>query len=194
MFATSGRLLRRYYNSYFINNMDIKKTLYLIGGPMGVGKTAVGQYLKHKLPNAVMLDGDWCWNADPFIVNAETKAMVMDNICYLINGFLHSSVYTNIVFSWVMDQQSIIDEIISHLDKTVCRVRIISLLANEETLRQRIMSDVQDGTRTVDVLQRSLDRLPGFQQIHSDKVFTDNKSIRQIADEILALYPGFPPL
>lgn len=44
---------------------------------MGVGKTAVCQRLKEALPAAVFLDGDWCWDADPFQVNEETKDMVM---------------------------------------------------------------------------------------------------------------------
>lgn len=56
------------------------KTLYLIGGPMGVGKTAVGERLKQDLPNAVYLDGDWCWDASPFQVTQETKTMVIRNI------------------------------------------------------------------------------------------------------------------
>ena len=53
------------------------KTIYLIGGTMGVGKTTVSQQLKKELPNSVFLDGDWCWDADPFQVTEETKAMVM---------------------------------------------------------------------------------------------------------------------
>ena len=64
------------------------KTLYLIGGTMGVGKTTVSQQLKKDLANSVFLDGDWCWDADPFQVTDETKEMVMDNICYLLNNFL----------------------------------------------------------------------------------------------------------
>lgn len=35
------------------------KNLYIIGGTMGVGKTAVSQQLKSDLPNSVFLDGDW---------------------------------------------------------------------------------------------------------------------------------------
>jgi len=35
-----------------------KKTVYLISGTMGVGKTAVCQELKRRLSNAVFLDGD----------------------------------------------------------------------------------------------------------------------------------------
>ena len=74
------------------------KTLYLIGGTMGVGKTAISQQLKKDLPNSVFLDGDWCWDADPFQVTEETKEMVMQNICCLLNNFLHCTAYENIVF------------------------------------------------------------------------------------------------
>ena len=34
------------------------KTLYFIGGTMGVGKTSVSQQLKNELPDSVFLDGD----------------------------------------------------------------------------------------------------------------------------------------
>ena len=69
------------------------KQLFLIGGPMGVGKTTVCQQLKQKLPGSVFLDGDWCWDANPFLVNEETKAMVLDNICHLLNNFLRCTAY-----------------------------------------------------------------------------------------------------
>ena len=49
------------------------KTLYLIGGTMGIGKTTACRLLKTKLPDSVFLDGDWCWDMHPFIVNDETK-------------------------------------------------------------------------------------------------------------------------
>lgn len=67
------------------------KTLYLIGGTMGVGKTTVCRALKDRLENSVFLDGDWCWDAHPFQVTEETKRMVMDNICFLLNQFLRCS-------------------------------------------------------------------------------------------------------
>ena len=58
------------------------KTLYMVGGTMGIGKTTVCQQLKQDLPNSVFLDGDWCWDASPFQVTDETKAMVTNNICF----------------------------------------------------------------------------------------------------------------
>ena len=49
------------------------KKLYLIGGTMGVGKTTTCQILKRKLDKSVFIDGDWCWDMHPFVVNKETK-------------------------------------------------------------------------------------------------------------------------
>ena len=77
---------------------DDMKKLYLVGGTMGVGKTTICQQLKSELSNSVFLDGDWCWDASPFHVTEETKVMVVDNICHLLNNFLHCSAYDNVIF------------------------------------------------------------------------------------------------
>ncbi len=52
----------------------------------------------------------------PFQVTKETKRMVMENICFLLNNYIKCSAYENIVFCWVMHEQSIIDDILSHLN------------------------------------------------------------------------------
>ncbi len=163
------------------------KTLYLIGGTMGVGKTAVCQELKKVLPEAVFLDGDWCWDADPFQVTDETKAMVMENIAFLLNQFLHCNAYKNVIFCWVMHQQPIIDAILSALDLNGVKVETISLLGNAETVRSRLQKDVDEGKRTADVIDRSLPRIPLYQALNTAKVMTDGKSIAEIANEIIAL-------
>ncbi|MCH3972988.1 MAG: AAA family ATPase [Oscillospiraceae bacterium] len=163
------------------------KKLFLIGGPMGVGKTAVAQCLKEKLPDAVFLDGDWCWDASPFCVTEETKDMVMNNICYLLNSFVHCSAYDNIIFCWVMHEQEIIDTIINRVDVANCEVKIVSLTATKETLAERILKDVKNGIRTADVLDRSIARLPLYQRLTSIKIVTDGKSIQEVAEEISVL-------
>ena len=35
----------------------------------------------------------------------ETKALVLDNICYLLNRFLRCSLVESVIFCWVMDLQ-----------------------------------------------------------------------------------------
>ena len=104
------------------------KKLFIIGGTMGIGKSTVSQILKQKLPNSVFLDGDWCWDSSPFQVTAETKEMVIKNICAVLNNFLKCSVYENVIFCWVMHEQSIIDKIISGLDTANSRIIAESLL------------------------------------------------------------------
>ncbi len=160
------------------------KTLYLIGGTMGVGKTAVSQALKKNLKNAVYLDGDNCWDADPFQVTDETKAMVLDNICYLLNNFLRCSAYENVLFSWVMHEQNIIDRILNGLDTRGCTVKCISLMADPETIRRRLEGDILRGLRTEDVIQRSMERLTRFHSLQTVKIDTSGKSVREVAEEI----------
>ena len=41
------------------------KRLYMIGGPMGVGKTAACRQLQQLLDRSVFLDRDWCWGCPP---------------------------------------------------------------------------------------------------------------------------------
>lgn len=163
------------------------KTLYLIDGTMGVGKTTVSRMLKKDLPDSVFLDGDWCWDADPFTVTEETKEMVINNICYLLNSFLHCSAYKNIIFCWVMHEQSIIDSILEKLDTNHCDVKKISLIADEKKLCERLAADVASGVRTADVIGRSVERIPMYRALDTIKIDTDNKTVREIADEIMTL-------
>ena len=163
------------------------KTIYLIGGTMGVGKTTVSQQLKKELPNSVFLDGDWCWDADPFRVTEETKAMVMCNICFLLNSFLHCTAYKNIIFCWVMHEQSIIDEIINRLDTGDARVIKISLMIDETNLRKRLSADIDMGIRSNDVIDRSVARINMYKILDTIKVDTVNKKVCEILSEILTL-------
>ena len=154
---------------------------------MGIGKTTVCQYLKKELFNSVFLDGDWCWDASPFQVTDETKGVVLDNITHVLNNFIRCSAYENIIFCWVMHEQSIIDTILKKLDLSDCRVRSISLIAGEKVVRERIASDMAKGIRTTDAMERSLARLPLYQKLNTAKIDTTGKSVQEICGEIRAL-------
>ena len=163
------------------------KTLYMIGGTMGIGKTTVCQQLKQDLPNSVFLDGDWCWDASPFQVTDETKTMVTNNICYLLNNFLKCSAYESIIFCWVMHEQSIIDSILEKLDTQNCEAKCVFLIANENTLRERLSADVEKGIRSKDVIERSIARIPMYQALNTIKIDTNAKTVAMIANEIKRL-------
>ncbi len=163
------------------------KRLFIIGGAMGVGKTAVGQQMKADLPNSVFLDGDWCWDAAPFQVTEETRAMVLDNICHVLNNFLRCSAYENVIFCWVLHEQALLDAILGRLELGACRVSAVSLIADEGTLRGRLEADVAAGLRGGDVIERSLARLPMYQALDTAKVDTVGRTVAEVAREIEAI-------
>lgn len=161
------------------------KRLFLIGGTMGVGKSTVCKVLKHELPNSVFLDGDWCWDSNPFQVTEETKAMVLKNIKYLLNSFLSCTAYDNIIFCWVMHEQEIIDELISGLNTENIRVRMISLVCSPESLMRRIRIDINAGIRETDVIERSLSRLPLYEALNTEKIDVSNIAAETAAKKII---------
>ena len=162
------------------------KTLYLVGGTMGVGKTTVCKCMNRKLPESVFLDGDWCWDADPFQVTDETKKMVMENICFLLNQFLQCSAYQNVVFCWVMHEQGIIDQILNSIDRSACEVRVISLICREDSLRKRLTEDVQKGIRSPEIIEKSVARIDLYSKMKTEKIRTDDKTPEIIAEEIMS--------
>ena len=97
------------------------KRLIFINGTMGAGKTTVCQELKKLLPPCAFLDGDWCWDMEPFLVTEETKAMVQENIVFLLRRFLACSAYENVIFCWVMHRQEILDNLLSCWRRKGCR-------------------------------------------------------------------------
>lgn len=163
------------------------KNIYIIGGTMGVGKSTVSRIVAEKLKNSVFLDGDWCWDAHPFQVTEETKKMVLQNICFLLNQFIHCSAYENIVFCWVLHEQSILDSILQNIDKTDCTIVNVSLMCNETELRKRLLKDVQTGKRQQDVVQRSVARISCYTTLNTIKINTNGKNPMEVAEEIISL-------
>lgn len=160
------------------------KTIYLIGGTMGVGKTTVCQFMKKKLQNSVFLDGDWCWDANPFWVTEETKVMVLDNICYLLNNFIRCTAYEHIIFCWVMHEQSIIDEILNRINTRECQVKVISLICSEDALKRRLKEDIRSGLRTADIIEKSVARLPMYRELKTIVIDTTDRDLEEITEEI----------
>ena len=166
------------------------KTLYLVGGAMGVGKTTTCKILRDRLDKCVFLDGDWCWDMHPFTVNDATKAVVMDNICHMLNNFLHCAEFESVVFCWVMHDQAIIDEILQRVDTAGCRVVVASLVCTEDALRQRLIRDVNAGIRTPDVIARAVQRLKLYRLVESHKVDVTEITAEEAAERLIALAAG----
>lgn len=163
------------------------KKLYFIGGTMGVGKTTTCKLLKKSLNNCVFLDGDWCWDMNPFNVNEETRSMVMKNICYLLNSFLECSTYDNIIFCWVLHKQSIINDILNNINISNCEVKNISLICDENSLVKRLQKDIDNGIRNKDIITDSLSRIPLYNELDTIKIDTSNLNPLEVLDEIIKI-------
>ena len=154
---------------------------------MGVGKTTVCRRLKVLLPNSVFLDGDWCWDMHPFQITEETKAMVLDNICHLLYNFLGCSAFQNIIFCWVLHEQSILDSILARLDLKDCSVKSVSLVCDAAHLTARLQRDVDMGIRKADVVLRSLERVRLYEALDTVRIDVSDIPPEQAAELILKL-------
>ena len=149
---------------------------------MGVGKTTTCRKLQKLLPNCVFLDGDWCWDADPFVVTGETKMMVENNIGYMLNSFLSCSAYENVVFCWVMHEEAIIDKLLSMLRDNGYNLYKFSLVCSESALKSRLQKDIADGVRADNgVIERALPRLENYMKMNTVKIDVSGISADQAA-------------
>ena len=129
---------------------------------MGVGKTAVCRSLMARLNGCFWLDGDWCWTMHPFTVDAETKALVVDNIVHTLAGFLRCSRCRTALFSWVLDLPETWELLLRQLPLDGCRVHRVILTARADVLAARVAADVAAGIREPGAVERSLERLPRY--------------------------------
>lgn len=156
------------------------KHVYLIGGPMGIGKSTICNQLNQDLDHSVFLDGDWCWNMDPFTVNQDTKNMVLDNITHCLNNFIHTPGIENIIFCWVMHKQDIIDQIIQKLDTEGVDIHLISLICEKEELIKRMLIDRRDNQ----TIRKSLQYLELYKDLDTQKIDVTTLDVQKTIDKI----------
>ena len=103
----------------------MKKQLILVGGAMGVGKSAVCRELLRQLTPGVWLD-------------EENKRMVLSNITHLLRAYLNNSSYRYVLFCWVMDQPLLFEAVLGPLRDIPFTLHSFSLVCTEQALRERL--------------------------------------------------------
>jgi len=163
------------------------KKLIMINGTMGVGKSAVCSQLLKILTPGVWLDGDWCWNMNPFVVTDENKAMVISNISCLLQSFLKNTGYEYVIFCWVIHQETIFGQILKNLQDCDFELHKISLICSEEALAARLQKDVEAGIRNQDIIIRSIPRLALYRGMDTRKIDVSDMTAEQAALEVKQL-------
>ena len=155
-----------------------------LNGPMGEGKRNVASLLHQKFDRCAYLDGALYYRVHPFRVTNASKALVLHNIAYLLDGYLKSPDVDLILFSWVMNQREIRDAVLSKMTERG-KCLFVTLTASEETLTKRFAKDIAAGLRTEEGLHRALSYLPDYKADFGGlKLITDEKTPDELAEII----------
>lgn len=61
------------------------------------------------------------------------------------------------------------------IDKTNCDTKVTSLVYSESTLREQLEKNIRSGIRASNVIERSIERIPLYDQLKTEKICTDKK-------------------
>lgn len=124
-------------------------------------------------------------------------AMVRANIIFVLRQYLANPEIGNIILGWVMHQSDIITGLLDALPLADVQVHVFSLVCAPEALKRRIMMDVANGTRSEDVIPRSLERLPLYASMPWPKIdvseINAEEAACRIANRIRTVGTAVPP-
>ena len=143
------------------------KNLIFINGTMGAGKSAVSRELKKILAPSFFLDGDWCWDMEPFAPGAAERALVLRNIAFLLNNYLAFDGRGNVIFCWVMHKRAVVEDLLARLDLSGARFFLFTLDVSEDffflrstfrrrSLRAGFRATLREGCATAESLSEAL--------------------------------------
>ena len=161
------------------------KSLIILNGPMGAGKSTVGQLMFERINQSAFIDGDWCLNLHPFIGNAETRTMAVRNILSLVHNYYDCTACDTIILVWLIDRMEVYHRIIEGLEELDLEIKTYTLICSESALIKRWKLDTDCKWRTDHWLQQSLKSLPFFRQFPSRQIETDNLRADKVTDLII---------
>ena len=86
-----------------------------------------------------------------------------------------------------MHEQSILDDILSRLNKNDCKLHKFSIVCSEKVLISRITKDIQKGIRSGEVIEKSIPRLKNYFQMDTEKIDVSEISSKEAAEIIFKL-------
>ncbi len=158
-----------------------KQKLIIIAGSPCVGKTAVTEKLFNTYENSAFFDGDWAWCVNPFSVEDPRLRNGDKTMSFALSTYLNSD-FDYVFFSSVVAvdkgiREAILRDITAEKDYSIIG---ITLTCSEETLRERHKKRGDAGECSFFWLH--LKPYEGDHVVH-----TDNKSVRQVVDELRAI-------
>ena len=159
------------------------KTLIIINGAPGVGKSSVSKKLASMLPNSAFFDADWSWYMHKRIKNDETVSAFFNICSCVINNHLSISHLDYVIFCWLSDKVKHWQRLKPMLDLENVNVCKFNIFCSTEELESRIKRDKVKKPRTLEassLLQENCLTMKNYKAINST-----GKSINQTATEII---------
>ena len=160
-----------------------RKTLLMILGPNGVGKSTAARLLMELRPHTAWVDADWCRAMNPFLLTEESEKTVEDNLFSLFFNFLSCPVVDTVVFPYGLhgDRAQRLERVLKRLDATpvsYCLKKVI-LVCSEEANRKRAIQDGRDFQRMERGLQNTLHFYDAFPEPKIDTTFLTPEQVVQ---------------
>lgn len=155
-----------------------KRTVYIISGPLGVGKSTVTRQLEDILDNTVLIEGD-VLNAMFWGKERKSWAITWENIMLIAQNYLRHDF--DVIIDYVVEEE--LQWICNSLAQFNVQIKYIVLVADEASIRERLVK-----RKSPEDLERSLfllNKLKGTAQ-NKDYIFnTSNKQPIDIARNII---------
>jgi hypothetical protein len=114
----------------------IMKLLYVVAGNTEVNSNKMCDLLLNKLPSTTF---PGCWDMNPSEVTEEVKENVLSCVSKVINNLINSTEYENIIFSWGVNGQSVINELLSRIEINICDIKITNYNDIEKLINEHII-------------------------------------------------------
>ena len=160
------------------------KTILLLLGPNGIGKSTTAKCILDKLPNAALVDSEWCRAMNPYDMDT-----VVNNLYALMKNYLLCPEIEVIVFPYGFhgDRKQRYDIVIDKLrgDKMDFSEFTVILTCSYEENIARLQNDMRDMER----INRGMKNTFHFyDEYNFPKIDTTNLTVTQTADEIIKLF------
>jgi hypothetical protein len=110
------------------------KLLYVVYGNTEADTDAMCELLlQNKLPSTAF---PGCWDMNPSEVTEEIKENVLNSVSITINHLIKSPEYENIIFGWGVNGQSVINELLSRIETSICDVKLTKFIDVERIISE----------------------------------------------------------